>query len=550
MKKISLSLLIAGLLTLVLINGTVSADAIPTVSILGVTEDEIVTVKTNNFPASKDFEVRMGEFGTKGVDGILVETINSGGGGSLQMTFEIPSDLQSEDRIAIRLESEDGVYFAYNWFYNNTFGTHEESVPAKDPASGAVLSVASVKEDTYVIMKGNHFPEDEVFVVTVGEFGTEGVDGVQVGRLTVGFDGSFIDIFSIPGSLTSEDRIAIRFESEDSDLVLHTWFSNETGADTGTTNGTDAYSGIPTISIRAVVEDEEVTIMAHNFPSGRDFNVLMGEMGTKGIDGIQVATINSGDGGSFTETFDIPESLQGNYQIAIRLQTEDGRFFAYNWFYNNTTTDSDGTPDGYTGIPTFSISEVETDETVTIQTNNFPADYDFRVLMGEMGTRGIDGILVTTINSDDGGTFTETFEIPEDLVGEYRIAIRLESTEGGFFAYNWFYNDTAGNGDDTADGYTGIPTFSISSVDAGESVTIETSNFPADYDFKVLMGEMGTRGIDGILVTTINSGDGGSLSDTFDIPEDLADRYQIAIRLEATSGGFFAYNWFYNVTSP
>ena len=548
MKKISLSLIIAVLLTLGLINGTARANAIPTISIQGVTEDEIVTVKTTNFPASKDFEVRMGEFGTKGVDGILVDTINSGGGGSLQMTFEIPSELQSEDRIAIRLESEDGVYFAYNWFYNNTFGSHEESVPAKDPSSGAVLSVASVKKDTYVIMKGNNFPEDETFTVTVGEFGTEGVDGVQVGRVSPGSDGSFIDIFSIPGSLASEDRIAIRFESEDSDLVLHTWFSNETG--TGSTGGTDAYTGIPTISIRSVVEDEEVTVMAHNFPSGRAFKVLMGEMGTKGIDGIHLTTIDSGDGGSFTETFDIPEALQGNYQIAIRLQTDDGRFFAYNWFYNNTATDSDGTPDGYTGIPTFLITEVETDETVSIKTNNFPADYDFRVLMGEMGTRGIDGILVTTINSGDGGTFTETFDIPEALAGDYRIAIRLEATEGGFFAYNWFYNDTAANGDGTADGYTGIPTFSISAVDAGDSVTIKTSNFPAGYDFEVLMGEMGTRGIDGILVTTIDSGDGGSFSETFEIPEELADRYQIAIRLEATSGGFFAYNWFYNVTSP
>ena len=443
MKKITLSLLIALLMTLVSINGSVKASAIPTISILGVTEDEIVTVRTNNFPASKDFEVRMGVFGTKGIDGIRVDTINSGAGGSLQMTFDIPAGLQSEDRIAIRLESEDGIYFAYNWFYNNTFGTHEANVPPGGAASGAVLTVASVKKDTYVIMKGKDFPVDELLIVQVGEFGTQGVDGIQVGRLTAGFDGSFIDIFAIPESLYSEDRIAIRFESEDSDFVVHTWFFNETGASTGGTDGTDAYSGIPTISIRSGVEDETVTVMTHNFPPDRDFLVLMGEMGTKGVDGINVTTINSGEGGSFTETFDIPEALEGNYQIAIRLQTSDGRFFAYNWFYNNTTTDSDETPDGYTGIPTFSITEVAAGESVTIKTNNFPADIDFRVLMGEMGTRGIDGILVTTVNAGDGGTFTETFEIPEALVDHDQVAIRLEATSGGFFAYNWFYNVTS-----------------------------------------------------------------------------------------------------------
>ncbi|MFN2304528.1 MAG: hypothetical protein ACK2TV_12440, partial [Anaerolineales bacterium] len=184
-----------------------------------------------------------------------------------------------------------------------------------------------------------------------------------------------------------------------------------------------------------------------------------------------------------------------------------------------------------------------------IKTNNFPADKDFKVLMGKMGTKGVDGILVTTIDSGDGGIFEETFDIPEDLKGDYRIAIRLESTTGGFYAYNWFYNNTSPS-DTLPAGYTGIPTFTIIGVTKDESVKIKTNNFPADLDFKVFMGKMGTKGIDGTLITTIDSGDGAVFEETFNIPEGLIGDYQIAIRLESTSGGFYAYNWFYNNTYP
>jgi hypothetical protein len=44
-------------------------------------------------------------------------------------------------------------------------------------------------------------------------------------------------------------------------------------------------------------------------------------------------------------------------------------------------------------LPYFSISEVKTDESVTILTNNMPANKNFNVLMGEIGTKGINGIV-------------------------------------------------------------------------------------------------------------------------------------------------------------
>ena len=431
MKKIWITFTIILVLVLSSPTSLVKAGTIPTISIMGVTQADKVTVETHNFPANKDFQARMGLLGTKGVDGVLVGTVNSGEGGKQIFTFEIPEDLQSENAIAIRLDSTSGGYYAYNWFYNKTFGSHEESTPTP------TLTILSVKKDESVTVKGVDFPSGETFDILMGKEGTEGIDGTVITTISIEEDGEFVMDVDIPEDLKSESKIAIRFESQDSDLVCFKTFENQTGASGGTTPTTT----IPTISIVSVEEDQKVTVKTYNFPADKDFDVLMGMIGTRGVGGIKVTTINSGAGGTFEATFNIPEELKGLYQIAIRMQTSNGVYYAYNWFYNNIT---DGTPPptGYTGIPTFSITGVVRDDTVTITTNNFPANYDFKVLMGKMFTKGINGVHVTTINSGPGGALEGTFDIPESLQGESRIAIRLESTSGGFYAYNWFYNTT------------------------------------------------------------------------------------------------------------
>jgi hypothetical protein len=315
-------------------------------------------------------------------------------------------------------------------------------------------------------------------------------------------------------------------------------------------------STIPTISITSVVADQTVTIQTHNYPANQNFVVTMGPMGTQGINGFYVTTINSGNGGSFPATFTIPPQLQGSYQISIRLQSAQG-YYSYNWFYNNTTnppgTGTGGTP-GYVGIPTFSIASVVTDQNVTIQTNNFPAGQTFRVTMGAMGTRGINGIYVGDIDSGPGGTSTFTFPIPPALYGSYQISIRAQTSHANpYFAYNWFYNNTSGVGGQPPpppSGYTGIPTFKVCEVVRDGTVTIVTNNFPPNQEFTLRMGPMYTAGINGIVVTTFNSGDGSSQRLTFQVPAQLYGSSRIAIRAEtAHANPFFAYNWFFNNTA-
>lgn len=103
---------------------------------------------------------------------------------------------------------------------------------------------------------------------------------------------------------------------------------------TPTNQPTPVSEAIPTISILSVVQDNKVTIQAHDYSANTDFDVRMGEIGTLGINGVLVGTINSGRGDSFTSTFDIPQKLYGQDKIAIRLESKAG-YYSYNWFLND-----------------------------------------------------------------------------------------------------------------------------------------------------------------------------------------------------------------------
>jgi len=202
---------------------------------------------------------------------------------------------------------------------------------------------------------------------------------------------------------------------------------------------------IPTFSIVSVVPDKSVTIQTYNFPASDSFDVLMGPIGTKGINGIKVATTASGKGGSFQATYTIPAGLKGAHQIAIRMQSPYSGYYAYNWFYNQTKGPKPPPPPPepyYYGYPTFSIQSVVRDNTVTIYTNNLPPNDTFDVLMGPKGTKGINGIKVASTATGKGGSQQLTYNIPSGLKGSYQIAIRMQSPSSGYFAYNWFYNNT------------------------------------------------------------------------------------------------------------
>ncbi len=348
---------------------------------------------------------------------------------------------------------------------------------------------------------------------------------------------------------------------------------------------------IPTFNIVSVVKDVSVTIQTSTFPADKLFTVRMGYGNTNGSGGVVVATTNSGAGGAFQETYLIPDILKGQDIIAIRMDAPGG-YYAYNYFRNDpnflnpasaiypapaTSTTTNGTvaaSPGYTGIPTFSISDVVEDSKVTIKMHNFPAERDFTVRMGYFGTLAKGGEVVGTTNTGEGGELEETYEIPASLRDVDRIAIRMDASTY-LFSYNWFFNKTTSipgaggtggtggtggsGGEGMAEGaeaappviepvYMGIPSFVVTEVERDTMVAIATTNMPLNTEYTVYMGNYGTMGVGGAVAGNGSITDNGNQKLTFAIPENLKGSDFIALRLEA-SNGYYAYNWFRNLST-
>lgn len=307
------------------------------------------------------------------------------------------------------------------------------------------ISILSVSPDVSVTIRTANYPANDTFNVYMNYMGTRGLGGIKVDTITSGSGGSFDKTFTIPDALKGQKQIAIRLESPNSGYFSYNWFYNVSSGTIPDTGKPPASKYFPTFSITSVDPDKTVTIKTIDYPPNDTFTVLMGKYGTKGVGGIKVDTIDSGDGGTFSKTFNIPDELKGSYRIAIRLESAASGYYSYNWFYNKTggtIPDTGSKPPVPFVIPTFSITGVERNSKVTIKTANFPAGNSFDVLMNYYGTAGIGGIKVDTISSGDGGTLTFTFNIPDSLKGQTRIAIRLVSPTSGYYSYNWFYNNT------------------------------------------------------------------------------------------------------------
>ena len=206
-------------------------------------------------------------------------------------------------------------------------------------------------------------------------------------------------------------------------------------------------------------------------------------------------------------------------------------------------------------VPDTSIVAVVKNESVTIQTTNFPANHTFHVLMGYNGTQGIHGYRVSKVTTGDGGSFLAKFYIPDELSGEDIIAIRFESvTESKYFTYNWFYNETATGAlattCTTCTTYNilppGFPTFDIVSAVKGQSVTVETRYFPAGERFAVYMQDGDSTAIKLYEVAGFDTGEGHGLVITFSIPPELRWEEKIKIIFYNINDGFRTYNLFYN----
>ncbi|MBC8332708.1 MAG: hypothetical protein H8E28_12060 [Anaerolineae bacterium] len=209
-----------------------------------------------------------------------------------------------------------------------------------------------------------------------------------------------------------------------------------------------------------------------------------------------------------------------------------------------------------TGVyPTFVITAVSQNNWVEIRTDNLPANENFTVTMGYMGSGGF-GTVVATTYSNTGGSIVARYTIPAYLYNQGQIAIRMVGQSSGYFAYNWFYNNNANVAGPapapSAPAYVGYPSFAIAAVQQDKNVTIAPSNFPPNETFWVRLNWMHTQGLAGYIVQTVHTDANGVLDDmVYPIPDFLKGSYQIAVRLESPNYPYyFAYNWFYNNNAP
>jgi hypothetical protein len=187
--------------------------------------------------------------------------------------------------------------------------------------------------------------------------------------------------------------------------------------------------------------------------------------------------------------------------------------------------------------------EVEEDKTVTVVGSSLRANTRYDVYLSKFGKYPGNAIRVGFVRTDGNGAFTQTFKIPGKLVDIAKISITLVDNRGDT-ASNWFINASS----DSNTGGEGSPTFSfkVTKFKKNDWVRIKTSNLPANVTFDVRMGKAGSEGINGTVVGELRSSKGGSVTETFDIPDSLEGKSQIDIRVENRALGIAAYVTFKN----
>lgn len=374
----------------------------------------------------------------------------------------------------------------------------------------------------------------------------------------------------------------------------------------------------PSYTISEVISGASVTILTRDFPADTEFIVSMKDINSTG-EFTDVVRFNTQAGGAFKVEIGLPANLASVSEIAMIVRSGDELQIPSSFVNVTPAPVAPSNPNPYsyyTGYPSFTIKEVIPGQSVTISAVNFPANLNFNITMGAYHPYGA-GQFVESFNSGNGGSFEKVISIPQNLAFVSPISIRLDSAEG-FYAYNWFSNIS---GTTANTGYYPLaaqcnfsvtPSFLIKSVVKGESVTIETRNFPANSSFTVKMGYnvknsrssggshwggwwgwQGTPGsapnfpgfepwastenwyqippkggydpyfsqgkrssgkdsysFVGFDAGTYESGDGSSQTVTYQIPANLKEYNPIVVWIQDKGAcGFYAYNYFWNQTT-
>lgn len=449
----------------------------PTFWVHEVQRNDTISLRIENMPAGKNYQVFLSFIGNKFGQGMHVGDLHDYQGVDFIATFDIPYRLHNQRLLAVMVRDfSDERNYAYNIFANlddwNSLTPYSLYPVDHSSSQSAGTSVAIFTGPEFAMHDVNPnktfsinvtgFEGDTPYYVYLGT-NDENFEGSLVGKIPAEENYTFSKTFMIPSWLWYKPELKVVLEGQFTEHSGATAFTNVDDWEVLTPYGeyttfwinsalaAKAQAGkTPFTSIVNVVKDTEVTVQAFNFPADTDFHVTMGRLGTEGIGGFIVGSENSGETGDFYATFEIPGQLQGEQYIAIRFQSKTSGHFAYDFFPNldgynfaNNNITVAGSGDWVLPIGTYPNTVINSsvlNTSVTVSGFNFTKNDTYNVYMGAYGTAGVGGILVGTVNAGNLGTFTETFTIPPAMFDASQIAIRFESQNTIYYAYDFWLN--------------------------------------------------------------------------------------------------------------
>ena len=241
-NKIGIFLAIAMLAVLVVPASASQSKLVPITSIISVVQDQSITIRTDYFPANDTYNVFMGLSGTQGIGGILVSKLTTGVGGSILAKFHIPSELQGQQIISIRLESPTSGYFSYNWFYNSTAAvvvpyysstSYSANVIPVVPTWRGIqegfprFDITSVSKGGSVSVRLMNMPANINYAVTMKDSRSAYTTWYDVAVFNSGDGGIFNAIWNIPTALQFRPMISIKIYNKSTKIFIVNLFYNE-----------------------------------------------------------------------------------------------------------------------------------------------------------------------------------------------------------------------------------------------------------------------------------------------------------------------------------
>jgi hypothetical protein len=346
LTRISMLTLILVILTGLLgVSVQTASAASGSLKVVSVKQNKTVTVTVTGMPANTVFNVRISA-STATSGGMLVGTARTNNSGTFTATFTIPAKLKDQSTLIVRAEARNNTLWNASSSFSNaassapTSGTTSSTttstpaVPSGSFSSGNI-TINDIEEDKSVEITVTGAPANSVLTVFIDWENRGGaLKGVKAGTIKSNGSGKVNATIKLPSA--ASDRGGIRVRVEGPNFLAYKWALNAgSDSDTGGSAAASYTGGIPYIVVVEVVPDDMVTIEIHNLPKGT-YDILMDETGNKGKNGIDVDTIKLTSSSTRTVTIDIPDDLEGEDEIAIRVENVDeSSYYAYTWFDND-----------------------------------------------------------------------------------------------------------------------------------------------------------------------------------------------------------------------